>query len=220
MAIAHDADSASGFKSAASFSWNHTVGSGLSNSILVVGLGLDAPTSITSVKYGGVSMTQAVLQNINEWSAIYYLVNPAAGLASIAVVMVGAVDAICGASSFSGVDQVTPIDANNKADSTTANPSTSVTVVTNNAFIMDCVFQHASANTCTTTNNQIWSTNNAGGPATGAGSWKGPVGTGSQSLAWTSASADWARTIVALRPAAGSVAVVQDAARLFLGVGM
>lgn len=110
---------ASGSNIGTSLSWSHTVGSG-ADRILVVGLasstGVPYPSAI-SVTYGGQPLTRQVLStplsppNIEIWT----LVAPVTGTATIVAMFPGVPDIAGGSVSFSGVDQVTPIRANNSA---------------------------------------------------------------------------------------------------------
>lgn len=200
--IVFDAKANSGFFSAASSTFNITVGT-LTNGIIVVGCGADVPTSIKAVNYNGVAMTQQKLISTNEWSFIYTLVAPASGNHSVVVTWGSAVDSFCGAASFSGVNQTTPIDASASFDLSSTNPGSTVTVVTNGAFLVDNIFENGTSITApATTNNAVYNLFNAGGPAGGAMSYAGPFAPGAQALSWSVAtSADWAKVIIALKPA-------------------
>jgi hypothetical protein len=68
---------------APTLSWSHTVGFG-SNRILVVGVAINDPTVwVASISYGSSSLTALV--NPGQFMAMYYLLNPAIGTATVTV---------------------------------------------------------------------------------------------------------------------------------------
>ena len=65
---------------------SHTTGSGLSNSIMIVGIGWTTTTSvITSMTYAGAALTQVVTQSGNRRTEIWYLIGPAAGANNLVI---------------------------------------------------------------------------------------------------------------------------------------
>jgi phosphodiesterase/alkaline phosphatase D-like protein len=92
----------------------HTVGTG-ANRLLLVGVSWamsgEDTQDISSVTFGGVALTEVDYMEggQNRRDAIYYLTNPASGTANVVVTFSGAVNAVVGAASFTGVDQTTPL---------------------------------------------------------------------------------------------------------------
>ena len=138
MPIAHDADSNATAAESSSISWSHTCTG--SDRCLTVHVSDETSTAITGVTYNGVSMTAVAAQTTNTSSRIrhYQLVAPATGTNTISVTLGGQANFItCGASSYTGVDQTTPVDATSTG--TTGNSSTatdSVTTVTDGAMVV------------------------------------------------------------------------------------
>src|SRR5438445_566690 len=112
--IAFDAASAWASGNSAGFTWAHTVSSG-NDRLLLVGLSL-APRQnqkVQSVTFNGQSLTRVAFRNnSNESRAeVWQLVAPASGTHSIVVTMnaATAAETVCGATSWTGVDQGDPI---------------------------------------------------------------------------------------------------------------
>ena len=150
----------------------------------------------------------------------YYLVAPAAGVSTVAITA-GSNWFImfCGALFFTGVDQVSPIDASANADQPIAAStfSANITTVANNAWIIDNVGVNPNtALTQGTGQTKPQSGNNSNNAW--ATSYKGPVSpAGVTAMNWTNAgNVQWDWGAISLTPAAGGTTVKQLAA---LGVG-
>lgn len=155
MAIAHDTDSNSGAvaSAATSFSWTHTCTG--SNLILIVSVGLNETNShatVTGVTYNSVSLTNQQVKDAGNPQFSYlwvgYLINPASGANTVTVTLSNATNVTNGnagaATSFTGVNQSTPIDASGWALAESVNPipgsaSTNIITIHANAFIVDAV---------------------------------------------------------------------------------
>ncbi|MCL5669131.1 MAG: hypothetical protein M1392_03920 [Gammaproteobacteria bacterium] len=221
-AIAFDAASSTN----AGAAWSHTVGAG-SNRILIVGVSTLSGQTVTSVTYTGPSASVAPLTLVgaltngngtNIRGELWRLVAPEAGTGTITVTVSAGAKWVGGAVSLTGVDQTSPIDANNFASGTSTAPSVTVTTVSNNAWVVDTLAYAQSATaTVGTGQSQRWNTDTVGGtPATnvgGAGSSKGPnTPAGAVAMSWTlSKSKDWVIGAVALKPAAGGSVSVSAA---------
>jgi signal peptidase I len=95
-------------------SWSHTVGAGLANRILVVGVTLDADHSVTGVTYAGTPLTSIGAQNDPDAATrveLWYLVAPQTGSNSVVVTLSGETndDIVAGATSWRAVHQSTPL---------------------------------------------------------------------------------------------------------------
>lgn len=102
MAIARDSSAGGGATAGTAFSYTHTVGNGLSNSIAVVFTcipGGAATRSVSDVTWGGESIVGNVLKdsgNVNgNVVGAYYKVNPPSGATTVAMVISGAPADIC-----------------------------------------------------------------------------------------------------------------------------
>src|SRR5436190_808802 len=112
--IAFDAGSACTPGNSASFTWSHTVGGG-NDRFLLVGLSL-APRQnqkVQSVTFNGQSLSQVAFRNnSNESRAeVWQLTAPTSGTHNVVVTMTAsaAAETVCGATSWTGVDQADPI---------------------------------------------------------------------------------------------------------------
>jgi len=169
-------------------SWSHTVGTG-SNRLLVVGLGeqVIGADQATSITYAGQNMTRQVLNGGgNPISEIWTLLAPPSGTAMIVVTFSGAVFAVGGSVSFTGVDQTTPIRASNSARvngvTTGAMVSTNVTSMAGD-LIVDAVAILAEnpGGAAAAGQTERWNLNND--PIFGGGSTK-PGDAGSTTMTW------------------------------------
>ena len=217
-------DASSGLResalNASSLTYPVTVGSGLTDRIVVVLVPAYASTnvSVSLITYGGVPLTR-VRRDANgvqlAYSEAWYLLAPAAGLHNVVVTMTGPVGSenaiYSGALSFSGVDQTTPIDAHAGSVVTGSHGAhgDTITTVTAGAWVVDGV---ATRNPPAAGGNQTqrWS----GGAAhleRSGGSTRGPIATaGATAMNWTWATSGGAsaHSVVALKP---SFAGVPDA---------
>ena len=136
-AIAFDsASSVEANATAASASWSHTTGTGY-NRLLLVAVGVHVatgtPTTVTNVTYGGLLLTQVTTALYSSTDPqvrtyIFSLTNPASGINTIKVTFAASTFYVCGAVTYSGVDQTTPIQASNTATGSGTSQSVSVTV--------------------------------------------------------------------------------------------
>ncbi len=120
--------------SGSSLSWNHTITPTGLNRLLtvVVAVGVNPDTSRTlAVTYNGVAMTSAGIVHSNNRTAgfaqLFYLVAPATGTHAVQVTLTGGNASLeAGSTSFTGVDQTTPL--RNVLTSFGSNASPQVTV--------------------------------------------------------------------------------------------
>jgi len=195
-----------------SISWSHATGSGL-NRVMIVGVSIRTTTvSVSAITYGAQSL--AFIRADTHVSAtirseLWYLIAPNLGTATVNVALSGSSKATGGSCTYTGVDQTSPIDANSGVTGTSSSPSQSVSVGTANSLLLGHVAISGSSATIllegtgqTPRWDQETTLGNADTRNRGHGSAKGPVGTGSQTMSWTlSASADWAVSVVAIKPA-------------------
>lgn len=230
-AIAHDADSNAGNSvgNVSSFSWAHTcTGSNLALVVRVyvrsqAGPGDTHPTSIT---YNGVGLTEqqhiapgAGTNRSFAYIGIWYLKAPATGSNTIAVTFndsPGGAAVYGSASSFTGVNQTTPIDSAGTTSTGTTTPVTiSVTTANANAWIVDATSfsQVTGSGTFTGNSPQVRDYLSSLTPADDmASSYQGPVVTpAATAQGYTPSMTIFSFQMVAfsLNPAAGAATVIQ-----------
>lgn len=133
------------------YSFNYTVPA-LSNRALIVAVGSrdttsDADTVVSSVTYGGISLTQVNTQEnggagaTDVRSDLWILTNPTVGTASVAVTLAGSVNqSVAVAGTFGNVDQSTSQDATSTgSNANAANATGSITTVTNGAVVVSAI---------------------------------------------------------------------------------
>ena len=201
------------------FLWNHTTGSG-SNRIMIVGVSVKATggEQVQSVSYGSQSLTRLRADTFSGSvrSEIWYSIGPDAGSGTVTVTLTASQKATGGSVTYSGVSQMAPLLADSAGGVGTSNsPSQSITLSTPNSFLVGHLAVRQSGSSAPTvtsegtgqtmrwdnaTQYQSPNSNNRG-----HGSEMGPV-TDSRTMSWSlSGSADWAVSIVALKPATPSI---------------
>lgn len=164
--------------------------------------------TVSSVTYNGVAMTQVGSKSDGPTQYLYYIVNPPTGASTVTITTTGS--AVAGScSTYSGVDQTTPIDNSTTTGTvTTTSFSSTVTVNTNNSWTL-ATSRAASASALTagagtTLRNQVEATFFGGG-----GIWdsNGPLSTGANTLTVTSASQQFGGAImVSIKPSGSATA--------------
>lgn len=204
-AVAYVAQGASSAQTGASYSRNVNAGVGTDRFILA-SIGIEGTSvSVSNMTYAGSGMTflRRDTNGTNCAVEMWYIVAPATGTNAVAVTLSGAANTELLAMSFSGVDQSTPIDAQNSASGTGISPSVSITTVTNNTMIVDHDFLcdqtglGLSPDNGQTARNQ---TSTINGEAAGGTLAKATAG--SQTVGYTdafAASGNWVATAVALK---------------------
>ncbi|TMB71155.1 MAG: hypothetical protein E6J43_00005, partial [Chloroflexi bacterium] len=199
--IAFDAGSACTPGNSANFTWSHTVGSG-NDRLLVVGLSL-APRQnqkVQSVSFNGQPLSQVAFRNnSNESRAeVWQLIAPASGTHNIVATMTSATAAetVCGATSWTGVDQADPIGSVIEAKGTSNQAS--VNVPTTSGDVVQDVLAVSGDVTATVGSGQTSHWNGVAGTGVrGAGSDE--PGSGTVTMSWDlGASAKWVLIGVAL----------------------
>lgn len=214
MTIALDANStASDISTATTQSWSHTIASG-NDRVLVVcvrarDFATQANTRPSSVTFGAQSFTEAVYQAgaSTLGVSIWYLVAPTVGTDTITVTPAAACSGGLrgSATSFTGVDQSTPIDVSGSATDVSTAISASVTVVTDQAWLIDSI-AHTDTDTDVSQDGSQTLRDKPSNVDTLGHSDKSAVSTGSQAMAWTATnSLEWASTVIALRPASSGL---------------
>ena len=133
-------------------SWSHTCAG--TDRLLVVGVAMTDPTNtIASITYNGVALTK-IREEVNtndNLVSLWYLTNPASGANTILVtVNTSFTNGVGMAVSLTGVDQTSPLDANNGTSADLANSvSVDVTTVADNCWVVDVVIAKTGGGTFT-----------------------------------------------------------------------
>ena len=177
-----------------SMTWSHTVGSGV-DQILIVGLSTDT-TVVNSVTYGGQALTLIGSQDDPGGSSrveLWYLLAPPTGTNDIVATFADTTRAIGGATSWSGVNQTTPLGTAVFASG--SDGSATVTVTSSvGEVVVDALSANGNTATPGTGQTQRWNLNQGG--LTGAGSSKD--GAAAVTMSWT-VTDNWAIGAVPLK---------------------
>ena len=178
---------------------SHTTGTG-SNRLMLVGIS-QKNKLVTSVTYGGVALT-LVGENIAGGNArvhIYRLLNPPSGTANVVVNFSANPDkgAIVGVTTFSGVDQTTPLGTFVSAQGNASDPSVTATSAVGE-LVFDVVSKRNQTLTVGAGQTQRWNIASAS-EITGASSTE--TGSASVVMSWTASSSDQAIAAIPIKPA-------------------
>ncbi len=178
----------------------HTTGTG-ANRLMLVGISQKNRT-VTSVTYGATALTLVGENNLNSNAriALYRLINPPSGTANVVVNFSSAPDrgAVVNVTTYTGIDQTTPLGTFASQQAGSTNPSVNVTSA-GGELVYDVVSIRNQPVTVTAGQTQRWNMS-SGNEITGAGSTE--PGAATTIMNWTSASTDWALGAVPIKPAA------------------
>lgn len=221
MAIAVDTTTSSistGFSGTVTKTWSHTcTGSGL---LLVLEASLwqdvAGTGTITSASYNGVAMTFVTAdRGAGMRSELWYLTAPATGAHTVSVTVTGNTDAIkLATTSFTGVDQSSPLSVSNTANSFSANATVSLTTTVANTVVVGALSKFGTAAPTTGspyTNLAVNSTTST----TFSADYALVSSAGSTTLTYTTSTAsDWSISIASFKPLpviTGTLAVTDGA---------
>ena len=208
---------------ASTLTFSHTVNTG-SNSILIVNVTVahgGAPDPVTSVTYGGQSLTLVGSANVpnSESADIWYLLNPTVGTANVVINLTGSCHFEAGATDYFGVDQTTPLGTLATASGgILSSPSVNVASAAGEV-VVDSIVTQGLALALTPSGpgqTELWTqaTGASAGDALGAGSYA--PGAASVTMSWTEiALANWASPLChccPLQPVPAAPASVSRAA--------
>lgn len=186
----------------ATLKFSHTVGSG-PNSLLMVGVEVHAKTTVDSVVWSTVALTQvgSVTDSGDKVTVqLWKLVNPPAGAGDIVVTLPSSHRVVGGATSFFGVDHTAPLGvaAENSGDSGT--PATVTVSATTGSVVLDAVGANPATTLVVTGPGQTQQYEASSDTVTGAGSTA--VSGGSKvTMAWSLTAQNWAIVAVSINPA-------------------
>ena len=183
-------------------SFLHSVTSSGTDRILIVGVSPNAGQTVSSVDYGGETLTEIRSDDAGglAHSSLWYLVDPTTGSNSVDVTLSAADDVVIGAISFLGVDQTNPIDVHNGNTGNSANPSVSLTTTVDDDLIVDVVGSLDGPLLAGLGQTQRWGLTE--GTTAGGGSTKTVGAPGLSTNTWTNfaGARDWAISAAALKP--------------------
>ena len=186
-----------------SFTVSHTTGSG-TNRLMLVGIS-QKNKNVTSVTYAGITLNLVGenTSNANARMHIYALVNPPSGTANVVVNLDANPDKgiVVGVTTFTGVDQVTPLGTFATANATSNAASTTVNSANGELVFDVATYRNTtmSANAGQTERYNVYSGNEIYGGA----SIK--TGAASVNMGWAgAASQSWAIGAVSIKPANGT----------------
>lgn len=190
------------------YNFTHRVGTGGGNRALIIGVSLFAAGTVSSVTYNSVSLTfiRSDTNGIYR-SELWQLVAPDTGSNTVTVNLSGSLTSIANAQSYVGVDQTTPIDANNGGNGTGNPASANVTTITDKDRVVGNIATQT-ASGVTSQGGQSPRTTNVGALGTASSDDKGIIDTAAATtLQWNNITAlqSWAVSLAALKPA-GTVA--------------
>lgn len=207
--IAFDSTANSGVQTISPFSFNITVGGGGTNRLLVVCVGhtRGPGTTVTGITAGGTAMTfirsDQTAGNTNR-TELWQLAAPATGTVAVQVTFGAApASAVAGAISLTGASQGTPVDAHNGTTGLAGTqPSTSVTTVADNAWLVSCVKDNSNELIAVgASQTQRWNVEDTTDHDSYGASTRGPVTpAAATTMNWTGFGADWEISAASFKP--------------------
>ena len=215
MAIAYDAKSAASSKgwsqaSPVTLTFAHTcTGSNLILWVAVQVFWDSTIGSITTATYNGTAMTKYVDKLEGQlYTALYYLIAPTTGANNVVVTatVAGAAtidDMFAQASSYTGVDQSTGVDAYGSGGGYGKTATASVTTVADNCEVVDSVMKYAAGAVTKGASQTLLSSDasNSNGGSSYLTTLKTPAGSVSHTWTWA-ADADWSHCAASFKAAA------------------
>lgn len=196
-AVAFDAATTGTVGGANALTFSHTVGAGGADRLLIVAVSIDNRT-VQSVTYGGVAMTNVgTATNGAQISSMWRLIAPATGANNVVVTLSGGgTDIVAVATSYTGVDQTTPLGTPVTATGNSVTASVAVTSATGE-IVVDSV--SSNLGTLTVGEGQTQRGNGVGGDNQGGSSTE--PGATSVTMSWTiGSSSAWASVGVSIKP--------------------
>jgi fibronectin type 3 domain-containing protein len=196
-----------------SISWNHTVGSGTNRFLEVCTQARDSVAGdvpVLTVTANGLALTKV---RADIWTnggssygtEIWRLLNPGSGTNTITVKWTGPLSnyGVGSATSYAGVDQTAPIDAQSGGGGIGTTMSRVITTVANHALITDCVVGQANVLTIGAGQTTRINRNTSGTvDIVGVSTVNDKTPAGAEAMDWTQdAAQNWVISAVSLRPA-------------------
>lgn len=193
-------DGASSSTGSSTLTWSHTVAAAGCDRIIVVGISHRENQPITGVTYAGQALTLiGGRSDPNDDSRIelWYRLAPATGTNSVQVTFSVVGNAVAGATSWTGVNQTTPLGAFVSANGISATATVNVSSATGEVVVDTLANKGGGPPTAGTGQTQRWSAEQ--GNVGGGGSHE--PGAATVTMSWTQANKAWAIGAVPLKPA-------------------
>ena len=180
---------------------SHTTGSG-ANRLMLVAIAFEANggNNVTGVTYGGTPLTLvgSATNGTNAAVRIYRLINPTSGVASVSVSFTSAPSngAIIGVTTFTGVDQISPLGSAATVTGTSTTPSVNVSSALGELVFDAVAVKTGSSLTQGAGQIELWDLSSVS--ERGASSTES--GASTTTMSWTSSSDDWAIAGVSIKP--------------------
>lgn len=213
--ITADPTSTSNSANTSSLSFAHTVGSG-ANRLLMVTVQVGAttasgnPPTVTGVTYGGAAMTLVGSRvsggggsSDDVIAYIYRMLAPPAGAANVVVTLGAAGSIAAGATSFAGVNQITPLGTHAANSGTGASATVDVASAPGELVIGTAGWDEGPSITLPAGSGQttLWTANAVGTVLSGSASTEPGAATVTHSYSAAGSTQDWAILAVPLKPA-------------------
>jgi hypothetical protein len=194
-------------------SWSHTVGNGTNRFLAVCTQARDTvagDVAVTAVTASGIPLTKIRADLRTDVGAafgteLWYLASPAVGTYTMTVTWAGALSSygVGSATSYFGVDPVTPIDAHAGNGGTGITLATTLTTVANHALITDCAVAQSDPLTVGAGQTpRVNRTTTGTVDAVGVSTVNDKTPAGAETMDWTQFGAqNWVNSAVSLRPA-------------------
>jgi len=189
---------------ATSLTWSHTVAGG-NNGILIVTISVRTDVAVSSVTYGGYSLTLAgsqVESSSKVRGEMWYLKAPAAGTADIIVTLAGSANFAAGATNFFNVDQTTPYGAATTGQGS-GDPSLTVASAAGELVIDGVADRDVDTESIGAGQTLLWTQKNG---TVSEDAWAGSsmeAGAASVTMSWTTTgggAGEWAGVAISLKP--------------------
>ena len=180
---------------------SHATGAGFNRLMLVsVSFQPNSGQTVTGITYGGTPLNLVTTRTngTNASVCLYSLVNPASGTANVSVTFSSnpTNGAIIGVTTFTGVDQISPLNGSGNAVGLSTNPTINIA-----STVGDLVFDAVAVKTSIALTEgagqtERWDLNSSF--ERGAASTK--AGAATTTMSWTSTNDDWAIVAVSIKP--------------------
>jgi len=180
----------------------HTVNPAGTDTILIVGVTPKGSQTVSSVTYDSLPLTEIRSDDDGGVvvSSLWYRLSPSTGPNTVEVTLSASEEVVIGAMSFTGVDQVSPIDDDNGDIGNNDTPTVSLVTTECDARIVDVVSTLDGPLTEGAGQTERWDRNE--GSTAGGGSTEITTTPGSRTMSWTNigGTKEWAISAAALKP--------------------
>ncbi|MBI2327901.1 prepilin-type N-terminal cleavage/methylation domain-containing protein [Candidatus Curtissbacteria bacterium] len=190
-------------------SWSHTVGTG-ANRLLIVGVSIGEDKSVSTITYGsqGLTFRGAAYSGTSVDDAraeIWSLVNPTSGTNTITVNLDGTTAIAAGATSWTNVNQATPLGTTATGWGNSTSPQVNVTSAGSEVVVDTLSADGTPTAAVGAGQTQHWNVQGGDVFKSTRGAGSSEIGAAATTMSWTlNSSRKWALVAVAIKPAAPS----------------